>query len=322
MPTVVQVVAPAAFSHSAFAPRRSVLGRTPAAVEMNILSNLFGGRGGDEEERGRGREPEDSSALARPEQTNKYFEALSNATAPELVQQFASTAPPEVQQAVRSTIMSMFGSLPPGQFETSIMSTSQNVASLMYSMMMTGYMFRNAEYRMSLKSSLEKTPLLPGETPGAVGTVAEAEATVPKVSGKVTVDLGIQKVEVDAAAYVADLHNEVAQLKASLAKAEKEKSEAALSRADQGELLAYMQQMPREQLQELTATVSPEVLECMQMLIEAVLSRDSDMPVAGNSIVAGTGMKMKELLVWQLITGYRLRELEQREELNKLLAKN
>ena len=32
-----------------------------------------------------------------------------------------------------------------------------------------------------------------------------------------------------------------------------------------------------------------------------------------------SGDKLRELLVWQLVTGYKLRELEAREELNKLL---
>ena len=32
-----------------------------------------------------------------------------------------------------------------------------------------------------------------------------------------------------------------------------------------------------------------------------------------------SGVKLRELLVWQLITGYKLRELEAKEELNQLL---
>ena len=52
-------------------------------------------------------------------------------------------------------------------YDTSIASTGQNVASLMYSMQMTGYMFRSAEYRRSLMESLsaagESSGLLPPE---------------------------------------------------------------------------------------------------------------------------------------------------------------
>ena len=75
-------------------------------------------------------------------------------SAPELIKGFAETAPADVQQAVRATVISLLGNLPPHMYDTSIASTGQNVASLMYSMQMTGYMFRSAEYRRSLMESL------------------------------------------------------------------------------------------------------------------------------------------------------------------------
>ena len=73
--------------------------------------------------------------------------------------------------------MQLLGNLPPQLYDTSIASTGQNVASLMYSMQMTGYMFRNAEYRRSLMQSLggdgvEASPLLGG-----------ADETLPQVKG-------------------------------------------------------------------------------------------------------------------------------------------
>jgi hypothetical protein len=54
----------------------------------------------------------------------------------------------------------------------------------------------------------------------------------------------------------------------------------------------------------------------MRVLIESILS---DAGVAGESFMETSGLKLRELLVWQLITGYTLRELEAKEELNKLL---
>ena len=35
-----------------------------------------------------------------------------------------------------------------------------------------------------------------------------------------------------------------------------------------------------------------------------------------------TGLKLRELLVWQLITGYKLRELEAKEELEALMEED
>jgi len=186
-------------------------------------------------------------------------------------------------------------------------------------MQMTGYMFQNAAYRLSLKNSLDKASrLLPGESGRAPSQLTPTPSGLPAVSGTIAVDLGVgSKIEVDAAAYVADLHNEVARLKSALARtAEKRAEDAGQGRA----LLAHLQTLPREQVQELSAGISPEVLECMQMLIEAVLARDTAV-LGGATIVESSGIKMRELLVWQLISGYKLRELEQREELNKLLRK-
>mmetsp|Transcript_18323 Transcript_18323/g.46860 ORF Transcript_18323/g.46860 Transcript_18323/m.46860 type:complete len:177 (-) Transcript_18323:147-677(-) len=176
-------------------------------------------------------------------------------------------------------------------------------------MQMTGYMFKNAEYRQSLKQSLEKSAaLLPGEAPAA--------QIASSVTGKISVDMGGQKVEVNAAAFVADLHAEVAQLKSALARVQAVPTEG----GGQGALLSYMATLPREQLQTLSSDISSDVLECMEMLIETVLARDAG-GLGGATVVEGTGMKMRELLVWQLIIGYKLRELEQRDQLNKLMAK-
>ena len=54
----------------------------------------------------------------------------------------------------------------------------------------------------------------------------------------------------------------------------------------------------------------------MRLLIENILSEAN---VGGERFMEVTGLKLRELLVWQLITGYKLRELEAKEELNKLL---
>lgn len=110
-----------------------------------------------------------------------------------------------MQQAVRSTVVSLLGNLPPHVYDTSIASTGQNVASLMYSMQMTGYMFRNAEYRRSLSESLTAD----GDR------VMTAE--LPPVSGTVSVEIAEgMKAEVDAAAYMAELRSEVEGLRAQL----------------------------------------------------------------------------------------------------------
>ena len=85
---------------------------------------------------------EEGGSLGRP--NNPYVEAMEKIDAPALIKGFAETAPSEVQAAVRQTVVSLLGNLPPNVYDVNVMSTGQNVASLMYSMQMTGYMVRSA----------------------------------------------------------------------------------------------------------------------------------------------------------------------------------
>jgi len=251
----------------------------------------------------------DDGSLAMPR--NRYVDEILNITAPDLIKGFAETAPAEVQQAVRATVVSLLGNLPPHMYDVSVASTGKNVASLMYSMQMTGYMFRSAEYRRSLMESLsmgEGTGLLPPVDDGGNDESRE----LPQVSGTITVKLSEDtEAEVEASAYMAELRNEVAQLRGELLSAKKTSSEA-----QGGGLLAYVQSIGRDKIGDLTASISDEVLESMRLLIENILSEAG---VGGEQFMEVTGLKLRELLVWQLITGYKLRELEAKEELNKLL---
>ena len=113
---------------------------------------------------------------------------------PELVGEFADSAPADVQQAVRFTIAKLLGNMPSEVAAITRVTSDKNIASLMFSMQMTGYMFRNAEYRRSLSDSLTAA-----EGDGA------AQAALPAVSGTVSVEIAEgMKAEVDAAAYMAE----------------------------------------------------------------------------------------------------------------------
>lgn len=242
---------------------------------------------------------------------------MLNISAPELIKSFAETAPADVQQAVRATVVSLLGNLPPHMYDTSIASTGQNVASLMYSMQLTGYMFRSAEYRRSLMESLQKgegAGLLEGSFEGGEEEGDEAGA-LPQVSGRIKVNLTADtQTEVDAAAYMAELRNEVAQLRGDLVAARAQSQEA-----QGGGLLAYIQSIGRDKIGELTSSISDDVLEAMRLLIENILSEAG---VGGEQFMEVTGLKLRELLVWQLITGYKLRELEAKEELEALMEED
>jgi len=64
----------------------------------------------------------------------------------------------QVVDAMRQTVKNMLGVLPAQFFEVTVTTVGENLAQLMYSVMMTGYMFRNAQYRMELGSSMAALP--------------------------------------------------------------------------------------------------------------------------------------------------------------------
>lgn len=66
-----------------------------------------------------------------------------------------------MQEAVRTTVLGLLGSLPRHAFETTAIATGDALANLMFQLQMTGYMFKNAEYRLSLQSSMRTAAALP-----------------------------------------------------------------------------------------------------------------------------------------------------------------
>lgn len=256
----------------------------------------------------------ESGSLARP--INRYVDAIQNIPAPELIEGFASSAPSAVQQAVRATIVSLLGKLPPHLYDVNVMSTGQNLASLMFSMQMTGYMFRNAEYRRSLLDSLAGSENVGGTSlsPPEADSVEEARP-LPPVTGKIKLRLSdTVETEVEASAYMAELRRETMELRRELAKSKK--AEAAQGGGG-GDLLTYLQGLGREDVGSLTSSISEDVLGAMRTLIENILSEAG---VGGESFMETSGLKLRELLVWQLVTGYKLRQLEVSEELGRAMG--
>lgn len=52
---------------------------------------------------------------------------------------------------MRQTVSNMVGTLPPQFFEVTVVALGENLAQLLFSVMMTGYLFRNAQYRLELR---------------------------------------------------------------------------------------------------------------------------------------------------------------------------
>lgn len=75
-------------------------------------------------------------------QRNPYLAVVTKLTPSEIISKFTSTAHPGVQNAVRSTILGLIGGLPKMAFDTTTVTTGQRLASLMFQLQMTGYMFK------------------------------------------------------------------------------------------------------------------------------------------------------------------------------------
>ena len=125
---------------------------------------------------------------------------------------------------------------------------------------MTGYMFRNAEYRRSLAQSLEAAAL----------PEADAEpVALPPIKGSVKVKIAEgMEAEVDAQAYMAELRSEVEGLRAELVAAKKDAADGEGSEED---LIRYIQGLGKEDQQELTSEISADVLEAMSQLVATIL---------------------------------------------------
>lgn len=74
--------------------------------------------------------------------SNPYMAVVSKLSPSDLISKFTSTAHPRVQNAVRATILGLIGGLPKMAFDTSTITTGQKLASLMFQLQMTGYMFK------------------------------------------------------------------------------------------------------------------------------------------------------------------------------------
>mmetsp|Transcript_29439 Transcript_29439/g.45172 ORF Transcript_29439/g.45172 Transcript_29439/m.45172 type:complete len:490 (+) Transcript_29439:189-1658(+) len=291
---------------------------------------------------------------------NPYMNVVSKLSPSDLISRFTSTAHPRVQDAVRSTILGLIGSLPKSAFETTTITTGERLASLMFQLQMTGYMFKNAEYRLSLSQSLGMSSSGASPTFGQssefllAGTDEEDEEDPlqGKVKGKIKITYGDGKskkddnndkisastssddsdtpddnddskssdspssleMEVDAAAYMSELRSEVDKLRLELT--EKRQSKEDAIRKD---LLLYIRTLPKQELTQLTNTISEDVLVAMKGLVNVVMAGIGEGQIGPETVTEQSGEAMAQLCMWQLVVGYNMRELEVREEMKNNL---
>jgi hypothetical protein len=204
---------------------------------------------------------------------------------------------------------------------------------------MTGYMFKNAEYKLSMQQALAGDEEVTGTFQLKGASDEEEGVDVDPLQGKIRGKLRVRYVpksvdgqpskedseegdkhvpegiEVDAAAYVSELRSEVSKLRDELMGTRKEKEEALRK-----DLLLFIRTLPEQELRSLTNTIGQDVLVAMKGLVGAVLSGIGEGQIGPETVTEQSGEAMAQLCMWQLTIGYNLRTLEVREEMKKTLS--
>lgn len=227
---------------------------------------------------------------------------------PEFMEMFVKRAPQQVVEAMRQTVTNMIGTLPPQFFAVTVTTVAENLAQLMYSVLMTGYMFRNAQYRLELQQSLEQVALpdaqekdVPDYAPG----------TQKKVSGEVIKWNNVSGPEtIDAAKYIELLEAEIEELNRQVGRK---------SANGQNELLEYLKSLEPQNLKDLTSTAGEDVVLAMNTFIKRLLAV-SDPDKMKTSVTETSAPELAKLLYWLMVVGYGIRNIEVRFDMERVLG--
>jgi len=144
---------------------------------------------------------------------------------------------------------------------------------------------------------------------------ARAAAEASPISGQIELLFPNGKVQtVDAAEYVDDLRREARDLRAALAARRGEQQLPGSALVEQRNTLAtYVDSLDGGSKDALTDTLTPDAEDAMSQLINYIFSGGGDgapPPVPDDAKLKVEQQFLRELMQLQLITGYRIRELE------------
>eukprot|EP00934_Nitzschia_sp_Nitz4_P000092 Nitzschia sp. Nitz4//scaffold82_size85912//35740//36993//NITZ4_005139-RA/size85912-processed-gene-0.30-mRNA-1//-1//CDS//3329558829//92//frame0 len=250
---------------------------------------------------------------------NPYIHIFSQLKPAQWIDRFRSCTPPRVHEAVRTTLLNMQGSFPSMEYTTSVMVQGKKLANLMFQLQMTGYMFQNAEHRLSMLD----TELMGRNYSVDDLLVAERRENMTTVGGTIQVKFPapngttpmLPPVSVDINSFVSDLKHEVQFLRSELLKRRRVDEDYASK-----DLLQYIRSLNSQELKSLTGGMSDDVLVCMRGIVHGVLrdveknnwTSDKLSPDEDTELPSGA---MIQLCMWQLVVGYALRQMEERDAL-------
>ncbi|GAW81290.1 hypothetical protein, conserved [Plasmodium gonderi] len=85
---------------------------------------------------------------------NKYFDKICSIPPNELINRFFENTSERVKEAVKNIIFNIIGNIQKYTIETSILITHEKIYNFLLQIILTGYMIKNADYRLSLNESL------------------------------------------------------------------------------------------------------------------------------------------------------------------------
>ena len=97
---------------------------------------------------------------------NMYSEVLSRISPQEIIMKFYSTAPVRVQLALKSSLVSLMGGLPPTLFKSRVEEDVKQLCSLLFKLQLLGYLFKNADISLARSSSLPSKRVGMSSIPG------------------------------------------------------------------------------------------------------------------------------------------------------------
>ncbi|KAK1406660.1 hypothetical protein QVD17_42166 [Tagetes erecta] len=262
-------------------------------------------------------QPHDSSQTSDSQQPNAsvksrremLLEYVKNVQ-PEFMELFVKRAPQQVVDAMRQTVTNMMGTLPPQFFAVTVTTVAENLAQLMYSVLMTGYMFRNAQYRLELQQSLEQVAL-PDISEERKDAPDYAPGTQKKVSGEVIRWNNVSGPEkIDAIKYIELLEAEVEELNRQVER---------ISANGSNELLDYLKSLEPQNLKDLTSSAGEDVVVAMNTFIKRLLAV-SDPTQMKTSVTETSAPELAKLLYWLMVVGYSIRNIEVRFDMERVLG--
>ncbi|RVX15867.1 hypothetical protein CK203_005664 [Vitis vinifera] len=252
--------------------------------------------------------PSDAGAKQPKSRRDILLEYVKNVQ-PEFMELFVKRAPQQVVDAMRQTVTNMIGTLPPQFFAVTVTTVAENLAQLMYSVMMTGYMFKNAQYRLELQQSLEQAAL--PEVQEKKDDQDYAPGTQKNVSGEVIRWNNVSGLEkIDAVKYIELLEAEVEELNRQVGRK---------SANGQNELLEYLKSLEPQNLKDLTSSAGEDVVLAMNTFIKRLLAV-SDPGQMKTSVTETSAPELAKLLYWLMMVGYSIRNIEVRFDMERVLG--